>query len=241
MASLVFKDAKIFVAGHDFTGQMNAVAMEYAADMLDETTFGVTARIRKGGQSRVNVSASGLWDASATTAVDPVLFARVGTADLPTAIVPEGGTPGLRAFMVRAINAEYKVGAEIGNLLPFDVAFQGSGGHAPIQGWLLYNASATNNVTGTAFNIGAVGASQYVYGALHVFSGSGNFTVKVQSASDEAFTSPNDRITFTQVATGTAVSSEWATRVAGSITDQWWRIVATNPATRNFAVTVGIQ
>lgn len=241
MSSLALTDAKIFIAGHDLSGQMNAVALEYSADLRDETTFGATTRINKGTLKSVVGSAEGFWDSAATTSVDPVLFARVGTSDQPVVIVPQGGTVGNVSYLFRAIHTEYTVGGADGDLLPFSVAMEGNGGQPLVRGQLFHNASATGNVTGTAIQLGSVSATQFVYAALQVFSGSGTFIVKVQSASDEAFTSPNDRITFTTVATGTAVASEWATRVAGSITDTWWRVTATNPATRNFAVAVGIQ
>lgn len=241
MASLVLRDAKILIAGHDFSGQMNAVALEYSADMLDETAFGATTRINKGGLKSVVGSAAGHWDSASTTAVDPVLFARIGTADVPVVISPDGGQASEVAYLLRAIHAEYSVGGAVGELLPFSVSMEGSGGQPLIRGTMMHNASATGNVTGTAYQLGAVSATQFLYAALHVFSGSGAFTVLVQSSADQAFTTPNTRITFATVATGTAVASEWATRVAGSITDTWWRISATNPATRNFAVAVGIQ
>lgn len=240
MASSVLNDAKIFLAGYDFSAQSNTVALAYAADMLDATTFGQTTRINTAGLKSAVGSAAGHWDATATTSVDPVSFARVGTADLPLAIA-EDGDVGDTAYLKRVTLGQYSIGGQIGELLPYSVTFEGTDGQPLVRGALLHNASATGNVTGTAIELGAVGASGYLYAALHVFSGSGEFIVKVQSASDEVFTSPNDRITFSTVATGTAVASEWATRVAGAITDTWWRVTATNPATRNFAVAVGIQ
>jgi len=241
MTSLVLTDAKLFIAGNNLTGQMNALALDYSADMLDETTFGATTRINKGGLKSVVGNHQGLWDSASATAPDPVLFARIGTADVPVVIAPEGGDAGDRAYLFRAIHSEYNPGGAVGELMGFSVSMEGSGGQPLIQGRLLHNGSATGNVTGTAFQLGALTATQFLYAALHVFSGTGSFIVKVQSSSDEAFTSPNDRITFATVATGTAVASEWATRVAGAITDTWWRITATNPNTRNFAVAVGIQ
>lgn len=241
MASLAFTDCKIFVAGHDFSGQSNAVALTYSADMLDETTFGQTTRISKGGLKAVVGSVEGFWDSASTTAVDPIYFARVGTADQPVLIGGEGGAAGARVYLFRAVHSEYVINGTVSDLLGFTVNMEGAGGQPLISGQLLYNASATGNVTGTSRGVSAVGSTQYLYAALHVFSGSGAFTAKVQSASDQAFTTPTDRITFSTVATGTAVASEWATRVAGPITDTWWRVTATNPATRNFAVAIGIQ
>lgn len=241
MASLLFNDAKIFIAGHDLSGQTSATALEYGADMLDNTTFGATTRINKGGIKSVVGSHQGFWDSADAYAVDPVLFARVGTADVPVVIGPEGGAVNALAYMMRAVHAEYTVGGQVDELLPFSVSMEGTGGQPLIRGRLLHNASATGNVTGTAVQLGAVTSTQYLYAALHVFSGSGAFTALVQSASDQAFTTPNTRITFSTVATGDVVASEWATRVAGPVTDTWWRVTATNPATRNFAVAVGIQ
>lgn len=241
MASLVLTDAKIFVGGHDLSGQISATALEYAADMLDETTFGATTRIHKGGLKSVVGSHQGLWDSASTTAVDPVLFARVGTEDVPVVLGPEGGADGATAYLMRAVHAEYTVGGDVGGLLPFSVSMEGTGGQPMVRGKMLFNASATGNTNGTVVNVGTVSATQYLYGVLHVFSGSGTFTAFVQSAATEAFTSPTTRITFGQVATGTAVASEWATRIAGPITDTWWRVTVTNPATRNFAVAIGIQ
>lgn len=239
--SQVLTDARLFVAGHDLSGQMNALALDYSADMLDATTFGATTRINAAGIKSVRGQHEGLWDSSTATAPDPVLFSRVGTADVPVVIAPVNGDAGAVAYLLRAIYAEYTVGGAVGDLLSFSVSMEGAGGQPLVRGRLLHNASAAGNVTGTAFQLGAVGAGQHAYAALHVMSGTGALTVKVQSASGEAFTSPNDRITFTVVADGTAVASEWATRVAGAITDTWWRIVATNPNTRNFAVAAGIQ
>lgn len=240
MASTVLTDAQIFIAGHNFSGQSNAVALDYSADMLDATTFGQTTRINAGGLKSVVGNVAGNWDSSATTAVDPVSFARIATADVPV-VIAEDGDVGDTAYLKRVVPSEYTVGDQIGELLPFSVGFEGSDSHPLVRGKLFHNGSATGNVTGTAIQLGAVTASQFLYAALHVMSGSGAFIVKVQSASDQAFTTPNDRITFSTVATGTAVASEWGTRVAGAITDTWWRITATNPATRDFTVAVGIQ
>jgi hypothetical protein len=241
MSSLVLNDARILVAGHDFSGQSNAVALEYAAEMLDETTFGNTTRINRGGLRSVVASVAGNWDASATTSVDPASFARIGTADLPVSIVPQGATVGNLAYLMRTIAAKYETGTEVGNLLPFSLSLEGSGGQPLVRGKLLHTGSATGNVTGTAFELGDVAATEYIYGALHVFSGTGSFVVKLQSDTVATFDDePTDRITFSTVATGTPVASEWA-RLAGAITHTWWRIVATNPNTRNFAVAVGIQ
>lgn len=239
MASQVLTDVKAFIAGYDLSGQMNAVALEYGADMKDATTFGNDTRINSGGIKSVVANLQGLWDASTTSAPDPVAFNALGLSDQPVIIAP-AGTVGGTALLFRAIESEYTPGAEVGELLGFSVAMEGAGGQPMVRGALLAIGSATGNTTGAAVQVGAVSASQFLYAALEVMSGTGAFTAVVQSDDNPGFSSPTTRITFSVVATGTPVASEWA-RLAGPITDTYWRVTTTNPNTRNFTVAVGIQ
>ena len=241
MPSLALNDVKLFAAGHDLSGAMNACALEYAADLLDETTFGQTTRINKGGIKSVVANHQGFWDAGIATAVDPSVFARVGLEDMPIIIGPEGGAFNALAYLFRAIHAEYAIGAGVvGELLPFSVAMEGTGGQPLVRGRVMHNASATGDVTGTGLQLGPIGASQQLYATLQVFSGSGTFIALVQSAAAADFVGAITRFTFSTVATGTAVQSQWgqATLVTSHT---WWRIIATNPATRNFVLAIGIQ
>ncbi len=240
MSSQVLTDAKILIAGHDLSGQMNAVALEYSAEMKDATTFGQATRINKGGLKSVIGSAAGHWDSNGATAVDPVMFARVGTSNVPVTIIPQGNGQGNVAYLFRAIEATYQVGGEVGELLPFSVEMEGAGGQQLVRGKLMDYNQRTGDFNSTPIQLGAVLSTQYLYAAIHVLSGSGDFTCHVQSAASQAFTGDTTRLTFTEVDDAVAVASEWA-RVAGAITDTWWRIAITNPGTRNFAVAVGIQ
>jgi hypothetical protein len=239
MSSLKFTDCKVYAAGYDMSGQLNQASLDSACEVLDETTFGQPTRINKGGLLTVNAAVAGLWDSSSATAPDPVIQAQVGTSDLPVIMAPQGAVVGNIAFMFRALRMNYQQQGQVGELFKFSTQLVGSGGHPLVRGKLFQAGSATGNVVGTAIQLGAVGAAQYVYAALEVMSGTGSFIVKVQSDDNSGFTSATDRITFGTVATGTAIASEWA-RLAGAITDDWWRIVVTNPNTRNFAVAVGI-
>lgn len=241
MAAQALIDARIYIDGHDLSAQANAVALEYAADMKDATTFGQTTRIHTAGLKSVVASVAGHWDSSATTAVDPALFARLGTEDVPVVIAPAYSAAGDIAFLFRAVHAEYSLDGQVGELFPFTANLEGTGGQPLVRGLFLHNGSATGNVTGTAIQLGSLSATQYLYAALHVMSGTGALIVKIQSAPASNFASPTDRFTFATVATGTPVASEWAARVAGAITDTWWRVSVTNPNTRNFTVVAGIQ
>ena len=86
-------------------------------------------------------------------------------------------------------------------------------------------------------------AGKSMYAALHVISVSGTsptLDVIVQSDDNSGFTTPTNRITFSQ--TG-AVGAEWGS-VAGAVTDDYWRVSYTiggsDTPTFAFAVTCGL-
>lgn len=243
MASQVLTDAKLYVASFDLSGDMNALALTYSADMLDATTFGQSARINKAGLKSIVAQHEGLWDSDGTDEPDDVFFSRIGTANVPVTISPQTGADGEVAFLFRAVHSEYAPGASVGDLFAFSVGMQGDDGAPLVRGMVLHPATArTATGNGTARQLGAVSATQDVYGALHVLAASGtNPTLDVTVRSDDGsgFASPTTRLTFAQK---TAIGSDWQT-AAGAITDDWWRVTytigGTNPSF-TFVVAVGI-
>jgi hypothetical protein len=104
------------------------------------------------------------------------------------------------------------------------------------------NAARTTSGSGSAAQLGAVAAGKSIYAALHVNYGLGTsptLDVKIQSDDNAGFTSPTDRITFTQMSDYNAEFKS----TAGAITDTYWRAVWTIAGTSPqfaFAVTAGI-
>lgn len=92
---------------------------------------------------------------------------------------------------------------------------------------MAHSSGVTAPVNGTAVQVGAVTAAQSLVTVLGCLDfpaqTTGTFDAKLQSATDSAFTTPNDRHTFTQI---TTAAYELAT-VAGAITDTWWRLSIT--------------
>lgn len=233
MANTLIAEQEVFFGGFRLTQQVNQIGEAMTTAELNATTLGNLTMIHEPGLKGYGMSGEGFWSATE----DAELIGKHRTRDVPVTLCLTNGDAGTPVRSVLAMIAEHQIGdAAVGELLSFSYEFGAM--DAPVRGYVLHNAEATGNVTGTAFNLGAP-SGQSVYGVLHVFSGSGAFDVKIQSATDEAFTTPNDRITFSTVLTGTAQSYEWATPV--STGDAWWRITATNPATRDFAVVVAIQ
>lgn len=119
-----------------------------------------------------------------------------------------------------------------------------------VRGVLLHPGSVARSTssTGVARQLGAAGATQRLYAALHVLSVSGSatptLTVKVQSDNAQGFGSSADQITFTNVTDVSAPDTrrQWAS-VAGAIADDWYRVLWTISGTTPsflFAVTCGI-
>lgn len=242
--SQVLTDAKLYVAGFDVSGDMNALALTYSAEMKDATTFGNSTRVNAGGLKSIVAQHEGLWASNGTDDPDDVFFSRIGTADIPVTICPTTGADGEVAFLFRAVHSEYTPGAEVGELYAFTVSMQGADGAPLVRGKVLQPAGAeTASADGTGRELGAVAADETLYGSLHVLAASGTtptLNVIVQSDADNTFASPLTRLTFAQK---TAIGSDWQT-VAGAITDTWYRVSftigGTNPSF-SFVVAVGIK
>lgn len=135
MATLPFINARIFVGGFEISGDSNALGVALAAEMLDETCFGDTTRIHKGGLKTVEVTAAGNVDAAAGH-VDRIAFDIVGLDDQIVTVFVNGITEGAGAagisatdtgFSTKGVIEKYGVKGDVGSLLGFDLAIMGRG------------------------------------------------------------------------------------------------------------------
>lgn len=129
MSTVDFISARVFVDGYDVTGDHAEIGVTFAAEMLDETTFGDDTRINKGGLTTTDVNGSGYWN-SAAGGVDRVLFGIVGTDDKIITVFADGLTEGSvtdKGFAMKGVVSEYNVGGSVGALLPFTFAIMGRG------------------------------------------------------------------------------------------------------------------
>lgn len=226
MAVSAFTDVEVYVAGHDFTGDTNVVQIDAKVNPLDKTTFGSGSwqELHPGVKS-VAFTESGFWQSDASAAVDPEAFPDLGIANRVFTLAPTGAEAG-PAYMFQAGKFNYQLLGKHGELAPFSLTAQGDSGHGLVRGQLAKakgSVSATGAL-GTGVNLGAVGASQYLYGTFHVFSAGTTITVVLESDDNAGFTSATTRATFGPL---TARGGTWATRVAGSITDTHYRLRVT--------------
>jgi hypothetical protein len=127
--SVHFRNAKIFVGGYNLSGDHNAITLAISAEMLDETAFGDSTRIRKGGLIVVDVSGSGHWD-GAPAHVGAAAFGLVGVDDQVVTIFADGLTEGTATdlgFSTKGVLSKYDLKGDPGSLLAFDLAIMGRG------------------------------------------------------------------------------------------------------------------
>ncbi len=243
MANQILANARLWMGAYDLSGKLNRAAVDYSAELHDDTALSATARSRLAGLVNAALQAEGYWEAG-TAMPDDMADGYLALADVPvSACAVAGAAEGSRAFTFQAALGEFQRGAQIGEIFKFSAGAEGSGGKPMVRGLVLHNATETGSGNATGYQLGALGATQHLFAALHVLSLSGTdtptLTVKIQSDDNGSFTSATDRITF---AAKTAVGYEWAS-VAGAVTDDYWRanftLSGTNPSFA-FVVVAGI-
>lgn len=239
-----WRDMSILVDGLELAAHGKNVMLSTTVVPLDTTNFASDAWTEVIGGLKSGTVDMTLMQDVATGSVDDTLFDLLGTASTPHSICTLSDDGSL-AYLFRGIPLSYTpTEGTVGDLAMATLKGQSSTGGI-VRGTLIHpgSASRTSSSTGTGRQLGAVAAGKSLYASLHVLSVAGTasptLTVKVQSDDNAGFTSATDRITFTAA---TAVGSEWSS-VAGSITDDYWRvsytISGTNPVF-SFAVTAGI-
>lgn len=241
MATFMLQDVTTWVAGYDFTTDLNQLSINASVDDLDNTVFGLGGyRRRIGGLRNVETSYSGFWQSATTDAPDPQAFSQLGTADQAITIANDDAE-GSTAFMFQGGKFSYNMFGQIGEVTPFDLDIMGTNPVGLVRGAVTKakaNVSATG-ATGTAWNGGNVGATQFLYATFHVFGTPGTtITATVESDDNGSFTTPTTRITFGPI---TTAGGTWGTRVAGPLTETHYRLnVTAITGTFSIASAIGI-
>ena len=88
MGASVIKNAKIFLDGMDLSGDLNALALNYSAEMLDGTGLGDNTRVRQGGLLGITCNAEGFVN---TANSDQILHDAIAANAEPVTIGANGG------------------------------------------------------------------------------------------------------------------------------------------------------
>lgn len=218
----VLTDAFVYVDSYDFTGDSNTVRLSCEARTEDITNM------RSGGWTEgvMTLKTSSLdargFMSYGSTGADAQVFANLGTS-LVHAVGPSE-TEGGRCDIWQAANFNGPFfGVDVGGVAPYSIASQGTDGVGVVAAFLIKakgTVSATG-ATGAEVQLGAVSATQYLYAAFQVFTAGTSITALLESDVDDTFGSPTTQVTFGPY---TTAGGRWATRVAGPITDTWYRL-----------------
>lgn len=238
----ILKKAKVLIDSFDFSGDLNALALDYDAEDQDDTRFGGdTRKLAPGTLKTFAWNLEGFWKAGANEP-DPSLFSRIGSTDHIVTVIPVLSTAveGDIGYIYKGLARGYKFGGKVGDNLPFNV--NGGTRGRFVRGKVLHGGVVTATGTGAKFTLGGGGTGKLIYAALHVVSAVGStndLTVKVQSDNSTSFGSPNNRINFAQVS---GIASQFETD-PGTSTDDVYRVshtVAGATASFEYFVTVGV-
>lgn len=229
MASTILKNQRIWCGGYDMTTDLNRAGLDLSHDEQDDTRFQPIgsggARARVCGLEDVSLSLGGFY-ASGAVSVDANAFAGwSGGLEEPLSL-PFDGAEGNSAYILRGGKFKYSLGGQVGANTPISLDVKGTNGETAVARGLVTKTAGVVNATGatgTGVQLGAVSASQYLYCALHVFAAGTTITAVIESAATNAFGANTTRLTFGPITTVGATML----RVAGPITDTWYRLRVT--------------
>lgn len=238
------QNVRLFTGGADLTGVSNKLEIAPEVEEKDTTNFGSGGWSEMiGGLASSKISGEGQWEAADTSKVDNTQWAGLGGVGAWTAC-PDNANVNDVAWLTSALTANYQLGGSVGDVAPWKAeassswpVVRGRVGHPP-------GTARTATGNGTAVQLPAVAAGQYLYASAHVLSVSGTstptLTLTVESDDGSGFASPVTRISF---AAATARGGQ-IMRAVGPITDTWyrasWTISGTTPSFL-FLVAFGVK
>ncbi len=236
----VFKNAVVLLSGKDIAADGNKVKLGDEVELLEKTHFNDDSKEFEPGLEIVTFDYQGFVQFGEGL-IDEVLHGDVGGSEEVLTVMPGSGAQGEVGFATKSIALDLQRSADHGKLLIFQI--KGKGNKALVRVVCLETGTKGTSYNGTARQLGAVSSAQKLYSSLHVTAVSGgtpSLIVKVQSAPDQAFTTPTDRIVFSAVSD---TGAQWG-EAAGPITDQWYRAVITiagSTPSFTLAVCAGIR
>jgi hypothetical protein len=222
---LVLVSCRNFVGGYDLTGYNNKLEVTSEVEDKDVTTFLPASdpdcgwKKVKGGIASAKMVGGGHWEG----ALDEAAWSALGSV-VPHSAFAADANEGAVGYFTSALSRSYQFLGPVGDVAAWQV--NDDSAWPMVRGFSLEAPGTARSTTGTGtpVQVGAVPAGKYLYAALHVLSVTGtggpSIAVKIQSDAAVGFTTPIDQITFS---TATAIGGQIA-RVAGPITDDWFRV-----------------
>jgi hypothetical protein len=236
-----------WVGAYDLGTDLRSMSMPISYDELVDTRYAMTGQSRVAGLETVAGAVAG-YNQLGAGLVEETISAQFTAGSVQPVTMSPDGLAGSVGWMWLAKHFKLTTtDGPVGSLAPFSVAMSSAragGGIAAVgavRGRVLKpkgTISATG-ATGSVVQVGAVPSGAYLYAVVHTFAIGTSFTLQVQSDDNNGMSSPTTRATIGSI---TSAGGTWMTRVAGPITDDYWRInVSAVTGTSTIAVAIGIK
>src|SRR5688572_26933198 len=108
MAVVALTQAKILMGAYDVSGKHNQVSVDFSAEMLDATVFGMTTKANLPGLFDWQISGGGFWEVGSVDPAfgDQTYFNRIGGAETPLTVAPTGAA-GETCYFLKALQPSY--------------------------------------------------------------------------------------------------------------------------------------
>lgn len=222
MGTIHSKYTKMLFRDADITSWVTESSPELSVDLSDTTTYGKTNKTNAAGLGDSKLSFSGIYDPVADGPQNLIL-PYLGVNSDQLALIGYGGfTLGLGVALIGGKVSSYKVSDPVGDMVKFTAEIGGSDGG--LLGHSLHDTTseaATGMATAVDAGAGQLTTSFGGIGHLHVLSGTGSLTVKIQDSADN--TTFADLITFT-AATGRTFERKFVTGTVRRYVRASWTI-----------------
>lgn len=208
---------------------LNNLDVSMGKPTLDATGIKHATRKNAPGMWESEVSVSGFW-ASATDAAIAQGIAAGALKRLSIGVGPT--TPGAVAYSLDVREGPYAQGGRVAELYPFSLRALGQS--MPLRGLIAINethqkpGAGSATLTGSAIQLGAVGATETLHAVVHVQDPAifNQVDPIIESDDDSGFATPTTALAMTPItfADGTGA---YTGSVAGPITDDWFRMLLT--------------
>ena len=241
MARISAKAAGLLVDEFDFSGISNSIDMSFTESPADVTAFADTDTTFIQGKPTFTFDVNGLWS-TASTNYDVEMFTDLTATNRRVGIYPGGLSDGVFGYEgATNITASPRV-STIGDAIACNVSWQGAS--PPFRSTILRYATDSSSANGTQYTLGTIAATNTIIGVIRLLEigGSGNKTLDVKIQSDTSgYSSPSDRLTFTQLNQGSGATFETQTAAGPAGSDNIWRVVVTigGAGSRSFKFIVG--
>lgn len=246
MGRISGKSCAVLVDEFDFSGVSNSVEIVRTGALGEVTAFADADATFVEGNQGFTVDVQGLHSTSSPN-YDGEMFIDLTAFQRRLGIYSGGDAVGIFGYEFRTNVSEDTIPTDLGGAIALNVSWIGD--EAPARGVVLMNESAAaGTVTGTKFELPAVGSDETIVGVVRLRSdpagsGSEDLDITIESDPDSSAGGETTRLTFTTINQGSVALFE-VKELAGANTDTFWRAIATfSGGSRIFdiLITLGIR